>query len=122
MKFSEAKPNFKASTEVEESDVYVIAVPTPLDKEMKMANLKAVKSASQMIAEKVKDGDLVILESTVPPGTSKNFIIPILKKNGGKLVIFNANKYIDGIFKIVELAKVIPIVTSYEAAVSELNL
>jgi UDP-N-acetyl-D-mannosaminuronic acid dehydrogenase len=87
--FSEAKPNFKASTEVEESEVYIIAVPTPLDKEMKMANLKAVKSASQMIAEKVKDGDLVILESTVPPGTSKNFIIPILKKHGEKEIFYS---------------------------------
>ncbi len=87
--FEKAKGNFKASTEVVESECYIIAVPKPLDKEMKMANLQAVKSASQMIAEKVKDGDLVILESTVPPGTSKNFIIPIFQRNGEKEIFYS---------------------------------
>lgn len=86
--FNEAKDNFKASTEIEESDCFIIAVPTPLDKEMKMADLKAVKSASEMISSKLKDGDLVILESTVPPGTSSNFVMPILRRSGVKKILY----------------------------------
>lgn len=86
--FEEAKVNFKASTVVEASDCFIIAVPTPLDKEMKMADLKAVKAASMAIAEVVKDGDLVILESTSPPGTSLNFVLPILKKNGTEKIFY----------------------------------
>jgi len=79
--YSKGKKNFHVSNDVIVSDCYIIAVPTPLDKEMKMADLNAVKSAAHMISSSIKDGDLVILESTVPPGTSKNFIIPILRRS-----------------------------------------
>lgn len=84
----EAGDNFRASTSVEPSDCFIIAVPTPLDKEMKMADLKAVKAASMSISDVLKDRDLVILESTSPPGTSMNFVIPILKKNGVKKLFY----------------------------------
>jgi len=80
--FKNAGESFSASTEVESSDVYIIAVPTPLDKEMKIADLSAVKSATESVARALKEGQLVILESTVPPGTSKNFVMPILKRSG----------------------------------------
>ena len=86
--FAEAGDGFRASTELEEADCFIIAVPTPLDREMKMADLKAVKSASEAISERLKDGDLVILESTVPPGTSTGFVLPILKRNGARKVFF----------------------------------
>jgi UDP-N-acetyl-D-mannosaminuronic acid dehydrogenase len=48
---------------------------------MKMADLSMVKNAAENISNLLTDGQMVILESTVPPGTSKNFILPILKKN-----------------------------------------
>ncbi|MDG6224257.1 MAG: nucleotide sugar dehydrogenase [Candidatus Thermoplasmatota archaeon] len=82
--FMEAKDNFRASLTLEHCDVYIIAVPTPLDREMKMADLKAVKAAAKSIATVLKEGDMVILESTVQPGTSRNFVIPILKRTGVK--------------------------------------
>ncbi len=78
--FEEAKLKFKAQSMVESSDCYIIAVPTPLDSEMKIANLKSVKAASEAIAPHLKKDDLVILESTVPPGTSVNYVIPLLSK------------------------------------------
>jgi UDP-N-acetyl-D-mannosaminuronic acid dehydrogenase len=86
--FSDAMKNFKATTKIEPSDCFVIAVPTPLESEMKMADLRAVKSAAESISTVLKDGDLVILESTVPPGTSSNFVLPILKKNGVKKILY----------------------------------
>ncbi len=67
--------NLTASTKLETSDVYIIAVPTP--KEGDKANLNYVISAAESIAEVIKEGDLVILESTVPPKTTKNVLKPI---------------------------------------------
>jgi len=82
--FKNAKENFKAKTSVEASDVYIIAVPTPLDSSLNIPDMKAVKSATEMIGPHLSDGDLVILESTVPPATSENLILPILERyNGG---------------------------------------
>jgi len=69
---------------LESSDVYIIAVPTPLDKEMKMADLSEVKRTSESISKVLKEEQMIILESTVPPGTSENFVLPILRKNGKK--------------------------------------
>ena len=80
--FEKASPNMRFKTEVEVADVFVIAVPTPLDKEMKMADLKYVRSAAEMIYPHLREDNLVILESTVPPGTSEKLLIPILEKSG----------------------------------------
>ena len=82
--FNTAKPNFTASNTVKSSDVYIIAVPTPLEKDMKIAGLSAVKAASVNISSVLKEGEMIILESTVPPGTSENLVIPILRKSGVK--------------------------------------
>lgn len=79
--FEEAKTNFIANTTLESSDVYIIAVPTPLEKDMKMADLSMIKNAAENIANVLTENQIVLLESTVPPGTSKNFILPILQKN-----------------------------------------
>jgi UDP-N-acetyl-D-mannosaminuronic acid dehydrogenase len=72
---------FIAKTSVEEADVFLIAVPTPLDKSMRIADLKYVRSAAEMICPVLKNENLVILESTIPPGTSENLVVPILKRN-----------------------------------------
>jgi UDP-N-acetyl-D-mannosaminuronic acid dehydrogenase len=77
--------NFIAKTKVEYADVFLIAVPTPLDKETKMAELKYVKSATEMIYPYLRKNNLVILESTVPPGTTEKLLVPILKKSGSKV-------------------------------------
>lgn len=63
------------------ADVYVIAVPTPVTED-KQADLSAVKSASKSIVEHMRPGCLVILESTVPPGTTEEIVLPILEESG----------------------------------------
>jgi UDP-N-acetyl-D-mannosaminuronic acid dehydrogenase len=59
----------RATVTPEAADVFVIAVPTPF-KEDKLPDLSFVKSASEMIAPLLKAGNLVILESTSPVGTT----------------------------------------------------
>ena len=82
--FERAKNNFVAKTEVEKADVFLVAVPTPLERNVKVANLKYVRMAAEMIYPYLDKGNLVILESTVPPGTSERLIIPILERSGLK--------------------------------------
>lgn len=70
--------NFKASHKIESSDVYIIAVPTP--HKGRLCDLSYVLSAAEAIASVAKNGQLVILESTVKPGTCKNHLEPLFKK------------------------------------------
>lgn len=73
-----------ASTKVGAADVFLIAVPTPLVKETRLADLSYVSEAAGEITRYIKRGNLVILESTVPPGTCERLLIPILEKSGLK--------------------------------------
>ena len=56
-------------------DVAVIAVPTPID-EYRIPNLSYVSSAAHSLAETLKPGTLVILESTTYPGTTEEIVVP----------------------------------------------
>ncbi|MEF9933459.1 MAG: nucleotide sugar dehydrogenase [Cetobacterium sp.] len=69
---------------LEKSDVYIIAVPTPFkhNEEQKIADLKYVESAAEMVGKILEEGNLVILESTVPPMTTK-LMTDILEKISG---------------------------------------
>ena len=59
-------------SEIPASDIYVICVPTPFleEEQEKVADLSYVESAAKEVAKVLKEGDLVILESTVPPHTT----------------------------------------------------
>lgn len=63
------------------ADVYVIAVPTPVTEDKK-ADLSAVVNATRSIVAYITKGSLVILESTVPPGTTEDVVRPILEESG----------------------------------------
>ena len=64
-----ARGLLRASTTAEPSDVFLIAVPTPFD-ENHAPDIGHVLSAARTIAPVLKAGDLVILESTSPVGTT----------------------------------------------------
>ena len=68
----------KAASEPEPADIFIIAVPTPFTKEKK-ADLSYVKSSAKNIAPLICKGNLVILESTSPPGTCRDVLEPIFK-------------------------------------------
>lgn len=83
LKFHLAK-NLSISTTVEreDSDVYVICVPTPIDNGKK-PNLSHIREASKYLAGLLKRDDMVIVRSTVPVGTTRNFVLPILEEGSG---------------------------------------
>ena len=62
-------------------DIHIICVPTPVD-EKYFPDLGPVISASQLVADNMKKGSLVILESTVNPGVSEEVVKPIFEKAG----------------------------------------
>ena len=82
--FEETRRNFAAQTVVPEADIYLIAVPTPLKVHTRVSDLGYVRSAAEMIYPHLRKGNLVILESTVPPCASEKLVIPILEKSGLK--------------------------------------
>jgi UDP-N-acetyl-D-glucosamine dehydrogenase len=66
-------------TDIESSDIIVIAVPTPLTKDRK-PDLTFVESACKTIGENLKTSALIINESTSFPGTVRNLIKPEIEK------------------------------------------
>ena len=64
-------------------DIIVIAVPTPLKKNL-IPDLSYVKNATKSIAKSLKKDHLVSLESTTYPGTTEEVMLPILEKTGLK--------------------------------------
>lgn len=72
------------STIPREADVFIIAVPTPI-KEDKSADMKYVISATKSILKYLKVGNVVVLESTSPVGTTEEVIKPIIEESGFKV-------------------------------------
>ncbi|MGE5465434.1 MAG: nucleotide sugar dehydrogenase [Betaproteobacteria bacterium] len=73
-----------ASTAPQRADAFIICVPTPFDKEVRMADLRYVKAAAESIAPVLEKGNLVVVESTVSPGACEKVVAPILEKSGLK--------------------------------------
>lgn len=67
---------------VSEANIIVICVPTPV-LENRLPDYKPIKSACHAIAQHLRKGQLVILESTVNPGTCDEIVLPILVKESG---------------------------------------
>jgi UDP-N-acetyl-D-glucosamine dehydrogenase len=65
--------------EIKNSDIVVIAVPTPLDSNRK-PDLSFIESACRTIGENIENPSLIINESTSFPGTVRNFIKPAIEK------------------------------------------
>ncbi|TFH41474.1 MAG: nucleotide sugar dehydrogenase, partial [ANME-2 cluster archaeon] len=76
--------SFHVQIEAEAADVFLVAVPTPLDKETKLSDLTYVKSACEMIVPHLAKGNLVIIESTIPPKTCEKIVKSTLQKSGLK--------------------------------------
>ena len=67
---------------ISDSDVVLICVPTPLSNEHK-PDLAALISAVTTVGKNLKAGALLIVESTIEPGTCRNILLPILLKESG---------------------------------------
>lgn len=83
-KFLKSK-NYRASSnymDLEDVEIAVIAVPTPLSKDRK-PDLSFVESASEILGKAIKNSALIINESTSYPGTLRDVIAPIVKSFAG---------------------------------------
>lgn len=78
--------SLRASTEAGVADVFFICVPTPARPaahyEGEEADLDAVAAAARSVAAVLRPGNLVVLESTVPPGTTEGIVREILETSG----------------------------------------
>lgn len=75
---------FTATTDyslLRDMDAILICVPTPLD-DKKEPDMKYVEATSQEIKRNLKKGQLIILESTTYPGTTREILLPLIKSSG----------------------------------------
>ncbi|MAQ43823.1 MAG: Vi polysaccharide biosynthesis protein VipA/TviB [Candidatus Marinimicrobia bacterium] len=63
-------------------NTYIVTVPTPIDGS-KRPNLKALQNSSKTIGKVIKKNDIIIFESTVYPGCTREDCIPIIEKESG---------------------------------------
>lgn len=69
------------STKPVMADVFVIAVPTPVHAD-RLANLDLLESAVASIVPVLKERDLIVIESTIPPTTTDRWLPEVLRRHG----------------------------------------
>jgi len=74
--------NLEIVDEVVPADYHVICVPTPFDEDAKTADLSYIRAVGRTVAPVLREGDTVVLESTVPPGTTVEELQPLLEASG----------------------------------------
>ena len=75
---------------IADCQVYIVTVPTPID-EYKSPDLTPLVKASETVGKVLKQGDIVIYESTVFPGATEEVCVPILERISG--LTFNKDFY-----------------------------
>jgi len=105
--------NLTISDTPELADAFIIAVPTPFDND-KHADLSAVKAAGRAIVTHLRPGNLVVLESTSPPRTTRDVLAPILEESGLKagtdfLLAYSPERVLPGkiLQELIENARVV---------------
>ena len=76
--------------DIKDCNIYIITVPTPIDNH-KRPDLTALKKSSETVGSVLKKDDIVIYESTVYPGATEEFCVPILEKQSS--LKFNTDFY-----------------------------
>lgn len=76
------KAGIQFTTEYQVTDIYIISVPTPYDKFSKKVNACYVVAAIKEVLMICPKGAIIVIESTVSPGTIKKYIRPIIEENG----------------------------------------
>ncbi|MBN2518214.1 MAG: nucleotide sugar dehydrogenase [Candidatus Altiarchaeota archaeon] len=80
MKDNAVKANLTAGLSPKESDIFVVAVPTPV-KEDKEPDLGYVEAAVESTLPVLKEGNLIIIESTIPPKTCTDIVKTTIEGN-----------------------------------------
>ncbi|HET9589957.1 MAG TPA: nucleotide sugar dehydrogenase [Anaerolineales bacterium] len=124
--------NLTVSLQPEEADAFLIAVPTPFHQDAygehnsskyKKADLRAVAAATEAILPYLRQGNLVVLESTSPPRTTLDLVAPSLERSGlkagsGFFLCYSPERVLPGqiLHELVENARVVGGVTPESAA------
>lgn len=77
-------PNLKGSTDqgkLYECDVVLVCVQTPIHTDKK-PDLSYIKAATEQVRENIREGQLIVIESSIAPGTTRKIVYPILEKSG----------------------------------------
>ena len=69
-------------TQIKDCTIFIVTVPTPVTKD-KQPDLNLLLTASKMVGEVLKKGDIVIYESTVYPGCTEEDCVPVLEEFSG---------------------------------------
>jgi UDP-N-acetyl-D-mannosaminuronic acid dehydrogenase len=123
--------NLTVSSKPEEADAFLVAVPTPFYEDRfdefegrpyKLADMGAVISAAESIVPYLRKGNLVILESTSPPRTTLDLVLPILERSNLKagtdfFLCYSPERVLPGqiLRELIENARVVGGVTSESA-------
>lgn len=76
------KAGVKFTTEYQVTDTYIVSVPTPYDKFSKKVDACYVVEAVKDVMRVCPKGAIVVIESTVSPGTINKFVRPVIEENG----------------------------------------
>ena len=68
--------------DIQDARIYIVTVPTPIDS-INRPDLRPLKEASKTVGGVLKQGDIVIFESTVFPGATEEICVPILEQESG---------------------------------------
>ena len=77
--------------DLSECNVYIVTVPTPIDN-YKRPDLSLLESASKTVGGLLREGDIVIYESTVYPGATEEICVPVLEAESG--LVFNEGFFV----------------------------
>ncbi len=84
------KAGVRFTTEYQQTDTYIVSVPTPYDKETKKIDPHYVVDAVRTVLEVCQNGSVVIVESTVSPGTMDKYVRPMTLSCGKTIHLVHA--------------------------------
>ncbi len=79
---------------VKNSDTIIVCVPTPVDNDH-LPNLSPLKDVCASISKNLQKGALVVIESTIFPGTTEEIVLPILKAGSNDIHLVHCPERID---------------------------
>lgn len=79
---SALKAGIRFTTEYQDTDIYIVSVPTPYDSITKKIDPQFVVTAVGNVLEVCSSGTVIVIESTISPGTIDKAIRPLLEKYG----------------------------------------
>lgn len=78
------------TTETPTADIYIISVPTPYNKANKKVDMRYVETAFEQVLDVCKQNTVVVIESTVSPGSIDRHIRPLVEKKGKNVKLAHA--------------------------------